>query len=83
MRSPALFEGDAGQGEPALGGRRLLPELLPDGQRIRVRRPCALEISALGVSLSGGVTQLRLLPTLHGTDGYFLAGFRRTSAALV
>jgi 16S rRNA (cytosine967-C5)-methyltransferase len=39
--------------------------------------PAAFEAPDLAVELVGGRTSLRLLPGPHGTDGYFMACFRR------
>lgn len=39
--------------------------------------PAAFDAPELSQDLVGGKTSLRLLPGLHGTDGYFMACFRR------
>lgn len=39
--------------------------------------PVPFDAPELAVLGGGGVTQLRLLPRAHGTDGYFLASFSR------
>ena len=42
-----------------------------------VLEPAPLDAPELSPELVAGKTSLRLLPGLHGTDGYFMASFRR------
>jgi 16S rRNA (cytosine967-C5)-methyltransferase len=42
-----------------------------------VLEPAPFEAPELAAELVAGKTSLRLLPGLHGTDGYFMASFRR------
>jgi 16S rRNA (cytosine967-C5)-methyltransferase len=42
-----------------------------------VLEPASFDAPELGASFGDGKTSLRLLPGQHGTDGYFMASFRR------
>jgi 16S rRNA (cytosine967-C5)-methyltransferase len=42
-----------------------------------ILEPTALDAPELPAELVAGKSQLRLLPGVHGTDGYFMASFRR------
>jgi 16S rRNA (cytosine967-C5)-methyltransferase len=42
-----------------------------------VLEPAPFEAPELPAELVAGKTSLRLLPGVHGTDGYFMASFRR------
>ena len=45
-----------------------------------VLEPAAFDAPELSSELLGSASTLRLLPGVHGTDGYFVASFRRRSA---